>query len=160
MKVFFLLGVVVVIIMAAVPAMARDLTAEELNARELARIIGTSKAKPEATTTALGYGTAPPAQQVNNIGVNLWWNIIPNFQGHQQTACVVINYNSNPVYVTFDVYPFFVCNNQNNPQCIAHEKTSVLLGSPQSPQPPNLQPIFGFDDGTQPPPQCSLLSWQ
>jgi hypothetical protein len=117
---------------------------------------GDSKATPHASTASLGYGTAPPPQQVHSI----WWSIVPKYQQRHQTACVVINYNPNPVTVTFDVYSFFVCVDHNNPQCIAHEHTSVLLGSPQSYQPPSEQPIWGVDDGTQPAPQCSLLSWQ
>lgn len=140
--------------------MAQD--ARELNSIELVPLVGSRVVEdaaqlnklelayerdqgiPLPANAALGYGTAPPVQQVNNI----WWNVVsPN--GYP--LCVAEQSSSHPPYATFDVSP--ACF-KLDPNCTVHGTRYIILYS----NVPTLVWPWSPEEALHP--QCSLVSWQ
>jgi hypothetical protein len=154
---------VLAILGSTVPAMPQDVTARELNGAERVRLIGprlvanaeelnklelsvisTQQVLSPAVSPTLGYGTAPPAQQVNNIK---WAVVSPN--GYP--LCVALQYDSGPIYVTFDIFP--ACF-KHNPNCTIHgiRQTTLYYDTPTV--------LWPWSPKETSHPQCSLISWQ
>lgn len=159
----FVPSAVLAVLGSTMPAMAQDVTARELNNIELVRLIGsrvvpnaeqlnklelslisTHQGVPLAANAALGHGTAPPVQQVNNI----WWNVVSPY-GYP--LCAAEQSGARPVYATFGIYPACLKLNAN---CTVHGTRYATLYS-------NVPtPVWPWLPEETLHPQCSLISWQ
>lgn len=153
---------VLAILGSTMPALAQDVMARENNSIEFVRhlgprlvtnakelnelelgLINTQQAVPPPANSALGHGTAPPLQQVDNIR----WNVLL-LEGYP--VCAAIQYHARRVRATFDIFP--ACFNYNL-SCNVHgiRQINLFSGTPTL--------LWPWRPKETPHPQCSLISW-